>query len=356
MREIPIFFASNDDYIPYVSVMMQSIMENAQNGRNYDFYILHRDIKPESMGKLQSQVSNFLGFSLSFIDMSPYVKDYNFFVSWHITIETYFRLFIPYIFPNMGKVLYLDGDMVCLADISELFNIEISDNFIAGVSDAGLCLHYVPKHKMDKTRKILAKRFEVLLNMENPENYINAGMLLINCNKFREVYTMQQIIDTITSRKWKYHDQDVINVLAKNKTQRLHKSWNYLPDMISKRNISVYDEESSCWTYVPEIYSKYVPKEMLAEYLQAQRQPKIIHFKPYAVWHYIQHFDEFWKYATRTPFCKEIVGQINKDGIIGKGLEDKIYFTIRTRTGFGGIAILKSIIAFFTRRIRLKNC
>ena len=327
MRTIPIFFASNDSYIPYVSVMIQSIMENAQSEHKYDLYILHRDIKNETMEKLQNQVSEFSKISLNFVDMSPYIKNYNFFVSWHITIETYFRLFIPYIFPDMEKILYLDGDMVCLADVSELFNTNISDNLIAGASDPGLCLHYVPK----KAYKKIKMRFDVLLNMENPQNYINAGMLLINCKKFREMYTIQDIIDTITSKEWNYHDQDVINVLAKDKTLRLSKSWNYLPDMISKHTYSLYDEKRSCWTYIPQIYEKYVPKEMLEEYLQAQIQPKIIHYKPDSSWYYIQHFEKFWKYATRTPFCNEIVTKMENKGFIGKGLSARIFYSLKRR-------------------------
>ncbi|MCL1947924.1 MAG: glycosyltransferase family 8 protein [Chitinivibrionia bacterium] len=301
---IPIFFASNDNYIPYVSVMAQSIMENAQKGRKYDFYILHRDIKNETMEKLQKQVNLFPDFSLNFVDMSPYVKDYDFFVSRHVTAETYFRLFIPYIFPDLEKVIYLDGDMVCLADISQLFDIDISDCLIGGAYDPALHLHYTPKRKRNKK---WAKISEILLNMEHPEKYINAGMLLINCKKFREIYALQDVLDKTFSRKWHIHDQDVINVLAKDKTFHIHKSWNY---------------------FIPEEGAKYLPQNLLNEFLDAQKNPKIIHYKPYAEWYYIQYFDEFFKYATRTPFAKEIVFRMNKNGIIDKGFKHKVCLTI----------------------------
>jgi lipopolysaccharide biosynthesis glycosyltransferase len=209
---IPIFFSSNDNYVPYLSVAMQSVMENAKNGRKYEFYVLYKNIKAEMMETLQKQVNLFSDFSLNFVDVSPYIKNDNFFLSHHITAESYFRLFIPYIFPNMEKAIYLDCDTVCLTDISQLFDIIISDYFIAGVSDAGLCLHYAPKWAVNKK---ITKPFDVLLNMKHPENYINCGVLLINCAKFREKYTLQDVIDTTLSRKWFCHDQDIISVLAK---------------------------------------------------------------------------------------------------------------------------------------------
>ncbi|MCL1947129.1 MAG: glycosyltransferase family 8 protein [Chitinivibrionia bacterium] len=321
---VAIFFSSNDNYMPYVSVMAQSIMENAQKERKYDFYILHRDIKNETMETLRKQISLFSNFSLNFADMSPHIKDYDFFVSRHVTAETYFRLFIPYIFPDLEKVIYLDGDMICLVDISQLFDIDISDCLVGGTFDPAASWYFAPKKV--KTRE-WKKIFEVVSCMKNPENYINAGMLLINCKKFRETYSMQDIIDKIFSRKWQVHDQDIINVLAEGKIFNIHKSWDYMFDQ----------------------YAKYLPQNLFAQYLQAQKEPKIIHFKPYAVWYYIPHFEAFWKYATRTSYLKEIVSRMNKNGIIDKKLEDKVCVTIRERTGFGGNAILKTILAFFTR-------
>jgi len=189
---IPIFFASNEFYIPYVSVMMQSIMENAAKERKYEFYILHKDIKTETMEKLQEQVRIFSDFSLNFVDMSSHIKDYDFFISRHITKEAYFRLFIPYIFPKMEKAFYFDGDMVCLTDISELFNTDISDYLVAATRDTAVSWYYGPE---DKNKPNI---FPVILNMENPQDYINSGMLFINCEKFRRT-SLENTMTILTS-------------------------------------------------------------------------------------------------------------------------------------------------------------
>jgi len=46
--------------MPYVSVMMQSMVRNAKNERNHDFYILSRLYLPDSkmLGKVKSFIGN----------------------------------------------------------------------------------------------------------------------------------------------------------------------------------------------------------------------------------------------------------------------------------------------------------
>jgi len=322
---IPVFFASNEFYIPYVSVMMQSIMENAAKGRKYEFYILYIDIKNETMEILKKQVSLFPDFSLNFFDVSQYVKGYDFFVSRHITVEAYFRLFIPYIFPNLEKTLYFDGDMVCLTDISQLFDTDISNYLVGGVRDySGLSTYYSSKWK--RKRK-WAKVEEVLLSMEHPENYINSGMLLINCEKFRKTHTIQYILDIICSRKWQSHDQDVINVLAKDKILYFDYEWNYSP--------------------YPAPFVKYFPEIHRNKYIETKKNPKIIHSNPYSCWWYIPHFEFFWKYATRTPFVNDIIARMNKNGIIEKiNLKDKLFTKAQEKI----CSVLRNIFRLKTKR------
>ena len=57
-----------------------------------------------------------------------YTRDY-------YTKTTYFRLFIPDLYPQYDKVLYLDSDIVVLGDIAELYNTNIKGNLVAAVPD-----------------------------------------------------------------------------------------------------------------------------------------------------------------------------------------------------------------------------
>ena len=100
---IPIVFSANEYYIPYTAVAIQSIMEHANKENDYHFYILHKDISDEFARPLREQVSRFPNCLIDFIDVSDYISNYAFFVSRHISVETYFRLLIPYILTDYDK-------------------------------------------------------------------------------------------------------------------------------------------------------------------------------------------------------------------------------------------------------------
>jgi len=326
MQIIPIFFSANDNYIPIVSVMIRSIMENAVNSkaeRKYEIIILHRGISKEYTEKLREMSIQFANFSIDFHEMI--LEDDAFFISRHITVETYFRLFIPYRFPQYKRALYLDGDMVCQADISELFDTDLSKFLVAGVRDAAVTWYFLPeKKKSIEHRKI----YEYMLSMKNPSSYINGGMLLINCEMYREIYSEKNVIDTIFSRKWQVHDQDIINYLAEDKIFHLDYEWDLMP----------------IWKW-----AKYLPQDLKNKYIEAHKNPKIIHYKPYNCWWYVPHAELFWKYATRTPFIKEIIDKMDKSGLLNENPVSKMWNEVKTEMGYR--AILKAMIIDCWRKL-----
>ena len=60
------------------------------------------------------------------MDVSEFTSKADLRESLHLSIETYYRLFIPLILPQYEKVLYLDSDMIILADVADLYNENIS--------------------------------------------------------------------------------------------------------------------------------------------------------------------------------------------------------------------------------------
>ncbi|MDR3013242.1 MAG: glycosyltransferase family 8 protein [Chitinispirillales bacterium] len=315
MQVIPIFFSANDNYVPVMSVMIRSIMENADPSatlRKYEIIILHRDISLDSMKKTREMVAEFPAFSVDFHEMV--LENIDFFVSRHITVESYFRLFIPYRFPQYEKALYFDGDMICKIDVSELFEMDMSNYLIGGVRDIAVAWYFLPEKK---EKRAWRKTYEYMLSMENPADYINGGMLLINSEKIRQTYSEKDIVDIIFSREWQVHDQDIINFLAKNKILHLGYEWDFIPR----------------WRW-----AKYLPQDLKDNYIEAQKKPKIIHYKPYSCWWCVPHFEAFWKYATRTPFTEDIINKMDKHGLLNEDFTD----IVKTRIGWK--TMLKTMI------------
>ena len=129
-------------------------------------------------------------------------------------LEAYSRLFSAFNLPdNVEKVLYLDADMICTGDISELYNQEFDGKTWIACKDLGI-------------------KSQDLNRLDLPENYeyINSGMLLLNTKKYKENYTAQDIFKLIKDNEkyLKYPDQDFINKFFKDDIKIIDNKYNLI--------------------------------------------------------------------------------------------------------------------------------
>ena len=115
---INVFYACDDHYVKYMSVSVASLVKTASDRHTYAVHVLHTDISQENQEKLKTlQTEN---VSIDFIDVSHLLeklKD-NLALRDYYTSTTYFRFFIPDLFPNVNKAIYIDGDTTVLDDIA----------------------------------------------------------------------------------------------------------------------------------------------------------------------------------------------------------------------------------------------
>ena len=50
--EIPIFFATDDNYLPFLSITLESLWENSSHEYDYVMYVLHSGIRQEYQDKI----------------------------------------------------------------------------------------------------------------------------------------------------------------------------------------------------------------------------------------------------------------------------------------------------------------
>jgi lipopolysaccharide biosynthesis glycosyltransferase len=307
-----------------MATMIQSIMENADQNRQYVFYILHQEIHDDNMELLKKQISLFHHFSIKFINVIQFISKYNLFISRQITIEAYFRLLIPELLSEYQKAIYLDGDMICCTDISSLFDINLDNYLLAAVRDIGVAWHY---SKKSKERTYLYS--SVMLRLKNYDDYFCSAMTVFNIELFRKTITTEKLFELAMSREWQIHDQDILNFLAEGKTLLLPYHWNFM-----------YTE-----------WAKYLPEYLRQEYNDASKHPKIIHYKPWKNEFNIPHFQQFWKYATRTPFIEEIIRRMESKKLISpETIQEVIINNIERRNGLGLRFILNCAKAWLFRK------
>lgn len=339
-RIIPIVFSSNNRFLPYISVTIQSIIENVDNDTDCNFFVLYgSELSENYMEMLNKQLNEFPRCSIKFIDVSKYTRDVDFqmpdaLYKW--SDEVFFKLLIPYIFNEYEKIIFLDGDIICCADINELYKIDIGGFPLAGVrnySGIGWCYS-----ERDKNSEPL---YEIISKMDNPDDDINTGVLLFNCKEFRKMYTVNGILALAASRKWPIVDEDVLNIAFYKKIFCLPAKWNY---------------------YVTNIYAESflsaLPDGLKQEFDISRKVQSIVHFnhntKPFNVFN-IPHHELFWKYAVTSPFFPVILQNIQDSGKQNRNINEITEFVLRNiRRGqyFGKRFILRCIKAWIIMKLK----
>lgn len=139
----------------------------------------------------------------------------------NITLVTLGRMYLPQL--TEGRVLYLDCDMRIKGDVAEIYDTDMQGSPIAAVRDFYV-LYQIAKRGPDCDQ--LSTHREVLGEVFVGD-YFNAGLLLLDCDKIRQDTKLQHaMIDLNRASKFRFLDQDYLNLLFAGKTKFLPQAWN----------------------------------------------------------------------------------------------------------------------------------
>lgn len=213
---IPIFFATDDNYIPFLEVALRSLIDNASKDYKYNIHILNTGLKSDNKNAILSLNDN--NFNIIFDDISNCIEPIKNKLKnvYHFSLITYYRLFIEKLFPQYDKVLYLDCDIVVLGDISKLYNVNLSGNLVGAIQEQII--------NSNETFKEYALCGVGVV----PEKYFNAGILVMNLKKFRQEKLCEQFMYLIDTYNFDVVDPDqaYLNALCKDKVKYLPNGWN----------------------------------------------------------------------------------------------------------------------------------
>ena len=265
-KEIPIFFAVDDGYLPFLAVTIQSIMEHSSPEYYYVIRVLYTNVSKEKIERIKKLSKENL--TIDFVDLNYYIdriKD-KLYTRDYYSKTTYFRLFLPTLYPQYDKVLYLDSDIVVNADVAELYNIDIGDNLVGAAPDE--VVGFTP---------IFREYVEKVVGVRTYKHYFNAGVLIMNLKELREfkfqekfLYLLERVTFSVAQ------DQDYLNRICKGRVYFLDVVWDKMP--VGRKSI-------------------------------AHQDIKLVHYNfAYKPWHYekVLYEEFFWKYAQKTEFIDEI--------------------------------------------------
>ena len=200
----------------------------------------------------------------------------------------YYKIILPLMFPDIKRMIYLDGDTLIRKDILEMYEYPFNDCYILGFP------FYMP-YVMDRYRI-------------NATHYINGGCLLFNIEKIRKDKKDVDLLQFTIKRNYllRFREQDSINYIFYPKIDFLPLKYGIF--MIGTRGLF-------------NSFAKLVRSPLnLTEGYEAIKDPAIVHFSccwP-KIWNNgtknlfrynkicLKYQKEFYYYANKTNYYWEI--------------------------------------------------
>ena len=291
-NNIPIVLVSSDYYVPYVGVLLESIKEHGSKNNNYDIIIFEKSITKTNKKLLSKSVSKCKNISVRFVNCKKYFKECSLYVSSiAYAEENYYRILSPWILKNYDKAIVMDSDIIVKDDLFNLYNEDIEEYMAGAVKDfiyQGLLnLNY---------NKDLEYSVDTL-KLNEPYNYVNTGVLLLNLKKCRANISKTELLKFTSQNKFRIQEQDLLNIYFKEKVLFLDIKWNYY--------LIVNQWVDNCIGNSPvkskKLYENAEEKAIILHWASINK-PWVDLSVPYA--------DLWWSYARKTPFYEIILNRL----------------------------------------------
>ncbi|MCI7535928.1 glycosyltransferase family 8 protein [Candidatus Avelusimicrobium faecicola] len=325
MKTVYIIYSCNEAYVPYTYISILSLLENKKVGESYHIYILHSGLSAANRQYLNLLQQD--SVSISLIDMTGTLKQFPpdlFRVNLHFTAETYYRFFLPELFPQLDKVLYIDSDTLICKDIGTLFTVELGNAYLAVTRD----LEIVRVAHCDLC-PVQRHYFQKILNLANLDDYFQAGVMVVNLVQWRKENLTAKLLACLRKVKTPlYVDQDILNSICQGNVKFIPQNWDYTWHL----------------PFVDYHYTRHLPEPYLSQYLAAHKEPYIIHFtgekmKP----ENLPSEPEsrlFWRYAAQSPYFEQLRERMQREQIkqfqfVQKNRWKLLRYWLLTKIAFG---------------------
>jgi lipopolysaccharide biosynthesis glycosyltransferase len=190
---------------------MASILINFKKDRRICFHLIHSDLLPEDYER-SLEMRNVRAFDLEFIpvnraDYQKWAEGQD--MKW-LSVGTYYRFGIPEVVPqSVSRVLYLDSDIVVDADLSELWEIDLSG-----------CYAGVVEEFWNNTKP-------KVLGIKHNRGF-NAGVVLMNLDEIRKSNYLEDAFEYLQMNRQHItcHDQSILNGIWSGKVKYMDPRFN----------------------------------------------------------------------------------------------------------------------------------
>ena len=208
--------STDDNYVQHFMVMLCSLFENNKQHEVYVHLIVNSNLSKQSkqlFSDLCKKYNNHCTFYYVSREKFARLK----FRKERVLPEIcYYRMLASSLLPkDIHKVLYLDGDIVVLGDLKEIFEIDYAGYGVAAVRDAS---PYTSLHRSEMSLSLEDKAF-------------CSGVMMMNLDYWREHNCEDQLFEYASKdREVVYlEDQDALNFVFRHHWMALPPKWAKTP-------------------------------------------------------------------------------------------------------------------------------
>lgn len=267
-RDVNILFNTDKNYAQYTKVAIKSAIMNKSPDSIYHINVLCVDIPQKECEEFKLLADKNVEIKIKIETKSTLKNIGNYEIAHYVTRTDLFKFLFSEIYSE-DKMLYIDSDTIIRADLTKLYNTDISDYYLAAVM------------KMEPDYN----------EFDEPTYFYNCGVLLLNLKKFRERNISNFLIMAKNEDEQKdYQTQRVFNeVITRDEMKVLSPIYND----IERWNDEYIKNYNYFKTYFP--YSLKYPTIK-----QLDKNAVIVHYagsnKPWKNDN-VKYADEWWKYA-----------------------------------------------------------
>ena len=203
--EINVCFIADNDYVLPTSAAITSLCRNSDREYRYNVYV----VMPENSSYGAKRYLSENAFGYNNVTVKVIEAELSELESLHrggntqylaATTAALLKFKLASLFPELDKILYLDGDVIVRDDLVALYGYELGNNYVAAVRD-------LPQVLYDKQQ----------LGADiSGRDYFNSGVMLLNLKKIRDEDAESRLIETKKNyADQSLMDQNILNIVFK---------------------------------------------------------------------------------------------------------------------------------------------
>lgn len=218
-KAIHVALAADADFVMPLAVALNSLAL-AHSPDELQVTVMHDGISNSDMARVERGPAAQISVDWQLVDTAELSGAHH---TGTLSRATLFRLLLPVILPaSIERTIYLDCDVVVAGSLRPLSEIDLGDDLLGAVRDAGAPFPASP-YGTDWRGLGLAPGAPLF----------NAGVLAIPLEAWRQADISGQALDVLRHSKPRWGDQDALNVALEGRWVELDRRWNLqTPDAV----------------------------------------------------------------------------------------------------------------------------